>query len=356
MAIRREILLQRLRGSTESPIDPEDIEYLISNMKKSDDDLIINNKWRFRLYPHGQGMLYGKPKIFDENIPYLIGIDPSSGGGGDNFAITIINPYNLQIAAEFKSPYLTLKEALKLFVKLIKSYMPKGVLIPEKNSMGCFLIQALIDQTDIADRIYWSESAKQLEEMVEETDDDYELKSLAVKYKKYGTYVSPKVRKAMMELLFQHIAQAKHLINTEYLVDDICKLVRTSTGRIEAASGEHDDCLFSYLHTLYVYYTGDNLEHFGIYKKEHPILMDDTDDEINQPEKIDLTTSKYFSTDAVTYDDLVMQSSAIVEEQIQELVNTFDFVHDDVYSNIKEKSNDYDKTVDLSPLFFDTIN
>lgn len=355
MAIRREILMQRLRGSTESPIDPEDIEYLISNMKKSDNDLIINGKWRFKLYPHGQGMLYGKPKIFDENIPYMIGIDPSGGGGGDNFAITIVNPYNLQIAAEFKSPYLTLSEALKLFVTLIKEYMPRGILIPEKNSMGCFLIQALIDQTSIKDRIYWSESARQLEEMVEETDADNELKSLAVKYKKYGTFVSVKVRKAMMELLFQHIAHCKHLINSEYLVDDICKLVRTSTGRIEAMKGEHDDSLFSYLHILYIYYTGDNLEHFGIFKKEHPIIGV-VEENLEESIKEKYNPSGYFSTESVTFDDIVMQSTAMMEEQIQELVNKFDFVHDEVYSGVKNTSNPYDNTVNISPYFFDMMN
>lgn len=355
MAIRREILMQRLRGSTESPIDPEDIEYLISNMKKSDNDLIINGKWRFRLYPHGQGMSYGKLKLFDENIPYLIGIDPSGGGGGDNFAVTIVNPYNLQIAAEFKSPYLTLSEALKMFVTLIKEYMPRGVLIPEKNSMGCFLIQALIDQTSIKDRIYWSESARQLEEMVEETDADHELKSLAVKYKKYGTFVSTKVRKAMMELLFQHIAHCKQLINTEYLVDDICKLVRTSTGRIEAMKGEHDDSLFSYLHVLYIYYTGDNLAHFGIYKKDHPIIgvvEEDLEETLEEENNI----GGFFSTDQVTFDDEVMQSTAMMEEQIHELVNRFDFIHDEIYSKDSNKKNPYDNTINISPYFFDTIN
>lgn len=354
MAIRREILMQRLRGSRSSPIEPEDIEYLISNMRKSDSDLIINHKWRLRLYPHGQGMQYGKPKIFDENIPYMIGIDPSSGGGGDNFAVTIVNPYNLQIAAEFKSPYLVLSEALKFFVTLITTYMPRGVLIPERNSMGCFLIQSLIDKTSIGNNVYWSQSTRQLEDMVEETDDDYELKSLSVKYKKYGTYVSPKVRKAMIELLFQHIDHCKELLNTEYLVDDICKLVRTSTGRIEAVAGEHDDSLFSYLHILYVYYTGDNLEHFGIFRRNSPML-DLEPGELETPSSIN--NDGFFSTDAVTYDDIVMESAAMVENQIKELVNKFDFIHDGVYSRMRDRGDtSTDSTVNLSPYFFDQLN
>lgn len=133
MAIRREILLQRLRGSNASPISPEDIEYFISNMKHPINDIIICNKWRFMIYEHGAGYQGNMPKDFDENIPYLVGIDPAGGGGGDNFAITVVNPYNLQIAAEFKSPYISGPAAVRMLIELVKDYIPKAVLIPEKQ-------------------------------------------------------------------------------------------------------------------------------------------------------------------------------------------------------------------------------
>ena len=51
-----------------------------------------------------------------------------------------------------------------------------------------------------------------------------------------------------------------------------------------------------------------------------------------------------------------MQSTAMMEEQIQELVNKFDFVHDEVYSGVKNTSNPYDNTVNISPYFFDMMN
>ena len=165
--------------------------------------------------------------------------------------------------------------------------------------MGIYLIQMICEETSIKDNLYWSESARQLEEMVEESADDYELKKLAIQYKKYGTYLTPKVRNAMLELLFKHIAECKEILNTEYLVDDICKLVRKSTGRIEAVQGEHDDSLFSYLHAIYLYYTGDNLEHFGIIKTEHPILGKiELDAEKNLAEKD--VMSGFFSTEQAT--------------------------------------------------------
>lgn len=357
MAIRREILLQRLRGSNNSPVSPEDIEFLISNMRKSDRDLLINGKWRFRLYDHGAGFQYGRPKDLDENIPYIVGIDPSGGGGGDNFAVTILNPYNLQIAAEFKSPYISGTAAVKMLVELVENHIPKAVLIPEKNSMGIYLIQMICEETAIKNNLYWSESARQLEELVEEDADDYELKKLSIQYKKYGTYLTSKVRNAMLELLFRHIAECKEILNTEYLVDDICKLVRKSTGRIEAVQGEHDDSLFSYLHAIYIYYTGDNLEHFGIVKSAHPILghiEEDAEKKIAEKENM----GAFFSTENVSYDDMVMDDAARVEDQIKEMVDKLSFIHDDVYSNqnTSNKQNPYDNTVSLSAHFFDEVN
>ena len=154
-AIKREILLQRLRGSTDSPISPDDIEYLISNMKRSEHELLIQHKWVFKLYSHGiqKRDVFGNISEFDKEIPYLVGIDPAGGGGGDNFAITIVNPYNLLIAAEFRNPYISGPNAVKMLIELVHNHIPKAVLIPEKNSMGIYLIQ-LLAESSIRDNLY----------------------------------------------------------------------------------------------------------------------------------------------------------------------------------------------------------
>ena len=327
-------------------------------MKKSTRDLLICGKWLFRLYDHGAGYQFGRPKDLDENIPYLVGIDPASGGGGDNFSVTIVNPYNLQIAAEFKSPYISGPKAVEMIVELVSRYIPKAVLIPEKNSMGIYLIQMLLE-TSVRDNLYWSESARQLEEMVEESSDDYELKSMAAKYKKYGTYTSKKVRDAMFELLFQHVDQHKELLNTEYLVDDMCKLIKTSTGRIEADKGEHDDCVMSYLHTIYIYYTGDNLLYFGIDKSLHPIpgsMITLDQDSIKSIENKQTVYYSDIDDKYKSYDQIVMEDNIRVEMETKDLVNTFNFIHDGVYSRIRDNSDHDDDNVDICASFFDSIN
>ena len=349
MAIRREILMQRLRGSNNCPIDPEDIEYLISNMKKSNNEIIIDHKWLFKLYDHGAGMRFGQPKELDESIPYLVGVDPAGGGGGangDNFAVTIINPYNLEIAAEFHSQYISGPNAVRMFQELIHEYIPKAVLVIEKNSMGIYLIQMLLE-TDIRDNIYWSRTTRELDEMTEESPNDRQLRSMAQQYQKYGTYNTAKVRKAMIELLFQYIAESKQVLCTEYLINDICKLVRTSTGRIEADKGEHDDSLFSWLHAIYVYHTGDNLETFGIFRQENPVWSKiEKSEEESTPEPL--------GAEPVSYEDEVMNDAIRMEGEIKELVSTFSFIHDDVYSRNDDPL--HEEVVNIDPWFFDHVN
>ena len=352
-AIRREILLQRIRGTTDSPISPEDIEYLISNAIKSDKDLLINNKWRFRLYEHGQGTENGVLKDLDDNIPYLVGIDPASGGGGDNTAITIVNPYNLQVAAEFKNPYISGTDLCRLLITLVADYIPKAVIIPEKNSMGIYLIQMLVESSSIKENLYWSESASLVDEVTVESDSDYHLKMAANQWKKYGTYLTKKTRDAMLELLFKHVNECKVLLNTEYLVDDICKLVRTSTGRIEATKGEHDDCLFSYLHAIYIWYTGDNLPLFGIDVKEHPVLgeiEEGAEDRIVEKDHM----ASYFSTQNITYESIVIEDCIRSEEMIQDLVAS----NPEVYRSPYARPNDdpFNDTVNIGNYFFDIMN
>lgn len=353
-AIKREILLQRLRGSTDSPIDPDDIEYLISNMRHADKEIMLQRKWIFKLYSHGidRKDIYGNTYDLDPELPYLIGVDPASGGGGDNFAVTILNPYNLQIAAEFKNPYISGPDAVKMLIELIQDYIPKAVLIIEKNSMGVYLIQT-IAESSIRENLYWSEASadKQLEEAAEDNEDSRTLREISKQWKKYGTYLTSKVRKSMIELLMQHINMCKQILCTEYLVNDLCNLVRTSTSRIEASKGAHDDSLFSYLHTIYVYYYGDNLQSFGITRSDHP-LFGPIEDEITTEQE-----AEEVDNDHPSYEQIAI--AAINQERIkeQQLVDHLSFVKPSSPLVRKQDGhNSYDNTVSISSAFFDQIN
>lgn len=344
--VRREILLQRVRGSTDSPLSPEDIEYLISHMRKSSDDLLINNKWLFKLYEHGGNCMVGLEKIpFDPSIPYIIGIDPS-GTGADNTAITIVNPKNLRIAAEFKNPYISTTDIVRLLITLINEYMPRAVIYPERNSMGIAIVQMLIESS-IRENLYWSDKTNQVDRMAEESPEEYQMRVASDQWKKYGVYTTKKVRDMMFQILFRHVNEFIDILDTEYLVDDICKLIRTSTGKIEADKGSHDDNVMSYLIAMYLFYTGDNLELFGISNKVHPILgtiEDENEIELNPQ------MGMFTSTEHATFEEIAIEGMIEMEQQTKEMVRRLPFVHDDVYSNYKHQQDD--DLTDIPPSFF----
>jgi hypothetical protein len=70
----------------------------------------------------------------------------------------------------------------------------------------------------------------------------------------------------MFDLLKTHVKDYRELLCTKYLAYDIINLVRSKTGKIEAADGFHDDMVMAYNHVLYILYYGYKIERFGILK------------------------------------------------------------------------------------------
>lgn len=362
MAIRREILLQRLRGSDNSPFAQEDIESLIANTKKSTDDLLINGQWLFKLYDHGQKESKFNDSKLDPEIPYFVGVDPAGGGNrnNDNTAIVILNPYNLQVAAEFKSPYVTQTNCTQILIELINTHIPKGIVIIEQNSVGRYLVQNLVDNTNIKKNLYWSENAanKILANISSYDPKEYELAAASSVYKKYGNYLTASVREAMMRLLIETVKDCKQIVNTQYLVEDICKLERNpKTKKIAAVQGAHDDVLMAYLHAMYIWQVGDNLENFGFIKPEiHPVLGR-TQEDLDEYEE---TYDDWFSTKEVKIDseEYAMQYAIMMENKCKEMAYKLPFIIDDpVYSHQSNSlDNVYDGTTSISPYFFAEVN
>lgn len=80
----------------------------------------------------------------------------------------------------------------------------------------------------------------------------------------YGVYTSSSSRDDMMSILARHVNEYKEKFVTHNVIRDLSRLVRTSSGKVAAGPGFHDDSIMSYLIALYVYYHGNNLEVFGI--------------------------------------------------------------------------------------------
>lgn len=260
LVVKREILLQRLRGSSDSPFDQEDIEYIASSVCAIKDELYLLEHFRFDIYEE-----------LNKRTPYLVGIDCATGTLSDNNAITIINPYTVRPVAEFKCPYIGETLFEKLIIELVQKVIPRAIIIIERNSVGDGIIDHLLN-SPINHRLYFDKDRDLVSASLEEQSTVTSmLKKQAAQKKYYGVYTEGSSREAMMAILMRRVAEFKDDFVTKNIAEDISRLVRSKSGKIQAATSFHDDSIMSYLIALYVYYHGNNLTAFGFIKGSEEI-------------------------------------------------------------------------------------
>ena len=226
LVVKREILLQRLRGSSQSPFEQEDIEYVIDQIRPIQEELYILEHFRFDVYTK-----------LNRRTPYLIGVDCSTGTSGDNNAITILDPYTVEPVAEFKSPYIGETMFEKLLRELITQHLPRGVLCIERNSVGDGIVDHLMN-SPIRMNLYTDKGADLVELNMRDNDSVESMLKKHGDQKKYtGVYTGTKSREDMMSILMRHMAEFKTKFVTNNITEDISRLVRTRSGKIEAGPG-----------------------------------------------------------------------------------------------------------------------
>lgn len=255
VVVKREILLQRIRGSSDSPFDQEDIEYMASMVQPIIDELYLCDHFRFDIY-----------KKLERLTPYLVSIDCSTGTNGDSNAITIINPYTVRPDAEFKCPYIGETQFEKLIIELVQQHLPRACIIIERNSVGDGIIDHLLN-SPIRSNLYFDKNKDLVESnLAEQSNVVSMLKRQGDQKKFYGVYTDNKSREDMMAILFRRVAEFKDDFVTKNITDDIAHLVRFKSGKVAAQIGFHDDSIMSYLIGMYVWYHGNNLSMWGIVK------------------------------------------------------------------------------------------
>ena len=259
LKIKREIFLMRMRGSSLSPYAPEDLAAIEERKGTVIEELFITNIFKINLY-----------EKLERNRIYFVGVDVANGYGEDNSAITIFDPYNLKPVGEFKSPNIGVKGLIQFIYILIKKHLPRSILAIERNANG----EAVLDhlrETDIRANIYFDNSKDSVADGIDDKlDAEGFVKREAARRKLYGIWTGGKSRERMFSLLEGHINEHKDKFIGEYIIDDLMKLVRTSTGKIAAGPGFHDDNIMSFLMCLYLYYFGNNLHRFGFLRGQVP--------------------------------------------------------------------------------------
>lgn len=248
--ILREIELQRISGSNASPFKRSDMIYLSNNKKKPLKSIDYSkNLCPFNIYEE-----------LHKEYAYILSIDPSEGLSQDNNAVSLINTYTQAVAAEFKSPYISQPDLVKLCVQFMDEFCPKAMIVIENNKgrecINCFL------QTRYRYNL-WYDKDKLNQRIVESNDEYGALKTQANIRRSFGITTGSN-RNAYYAILENYVNERKDILYTEYIVEDIIKLIRKPSGRIEAGPDAHDDNIMSYLFGLYVYYNATNLDEFNV--------------------------------------------------------------------------------------------
>ena len=218
------------------------------------EELMIFTYYKFDIYER-----------LDPKIPYIVGVDCSTGTVKDANAITVLNPYTVKPVAEFGCNYIGETKYEQLIIELVTRYIPKAIVCIERNHVGDGILDHLLN-SKIASRLYYDKS----KDLQAETMAQYEevsvsmLKKLAMQKMYYGVFTEKESRKTMFTILARHVNEFKDDFVTHNITTELSGLVRKSSGRIEAGPGGfHDDAIMSYLICLYVYYHGNNLGAFG---------------------------------------------------------------------------------------------
>lgn len=341
--IKREILLKRMHGSSQSPFDLEDLQ-IIEGMKKPIlQEMFIHDVFRIDVY-----------KELDRTKTYILGMDCATGIGVDNTTFTLIDPYDLRPVAEFASPWISGTQAARLVEEFVKTHVPRTIIAVESNSIGNVIIEILMEST-VRHNVYYENPQDYTND--EQLDAKGMLVMEAARRRKRGVQTNSKSRPQMMQILEQLVREDKEAFVTENITSQLMTLIRKKNGRIDHSDGKHDDSLMSYLIGLYVYYHGKNLSKFGFVRGlpsetsrnqglSYADVYDDLSDEVKE----------VFGQQAVAqrsqndYSNSVYEENARIRRQMDAQLGV-----ETMNGSVEDVNTQYD-SYDFDAGFFDELN
>ena len=279
--IKRELLLQRIRGTSDSPFTPEDLDTINGLRKDIIEERVLNRIFTIRLY-----------EKINPLIPYFIGVDCATATDNDNTAISIIDPYSQRAVGEAKSPLMNPQDLCTFLRVLIRDVCPRGILCIERNSLGDAII-SMLKETEVRSNLYYDPDKYIVGNPDEKLDEYGILKRNAINQRSFGVFTQHKNREMMMQILMRLVDEKKDAFATAYIIDDLNNLVKTASGKIQARTGYHDDNIMSFLIAMFILYHGKDLIRWG-YKPggvpvsddiEKPVSYEDVYNEMSYEEQ-----------------------------------------------------------------------
>lgn len=250
--VKREILIEWTYASNMSIFTEEQLDNMSKYINKNQYKEIIIDGYKIDVIEQVNNLMYKN---------WVLSIDIAGGLGRDYSAFSLIDPSTYKMVMKFKNNLISVTDFAKLVIKFVKMYVPNAVIIPERNNSGPTFIEA-IQKSDLSKNLYYTST----------TDIDYTKKkikrprlkksnSIDTETRTYGFNTDKETRKVMTEdILFMIAEQRPDLVNNLALFDEMRKLIREKSGKINHMNTEHDDLLMSYLIGLYflIYATNRN--------------------------------------------------------------------------------------------------
>ena len=359
LTVRREILLQRLRGSSLSPYERDDIDRIIDLAKKPIRTIMLQKYYELDIYEE-----------LERGLPYIIAVDCATGSLGDNNAIEVINPYTTNVAAEFECNYIGEPDMVDILIELLRDYIPRAFYVIEKNHVGSAIIKFLL-KTPYGGRVYYDRYKEIAEENMKEIEDKTTLLRAKAKLQTYhGIHTGTKSREIMFTILANRIKNNKENFVGQKVTRDISKLI-SKGGKVQAADGFHDDSVMAYLIGMYCLFHGNNLHVFGFdpadaYNTmekhtglELPPDYDDVDSSTLPDSVKDFLETEKERSKKNPYEDMLR--AAILENQRKtaELAK-MGLIHSEIYENTVQEIYDtdveYESDVQEQLDFLDELN
>lgn len=273
--VKREILIEWTYASNMSIFTEEQLDEMSKYVKPVEKSIYIDN-YKIDILEPFNNLMYKN---------WCLSIDIGGGLGKDFSAFSLIDPVSFKQVMKFKNNNISVLDFADLIIKFVKIYVPNAVIIPERNFNSAF-IEAL-QKSDVAKNLYYTstEDKDLTEKKIKKTSIFKKNSFNGTETRKYGFTTDAPKRKVMTEeILFMLANTRPELINNQDLFDEIRKLIRERSGKINHMNGEHDDLMMSYLIGLYVLIYSNNRNKFFKNIADTPV-NDEHPKEINKTQK-----------------------------------------------------------------------
>jgi hypothetical protein len=252
--------------------------------------------------------------------------------------MTILDPYTEKPCAILKTPLVDEIETCEILCEIVAKYCPKAVLAIERNSIGNSVIN-LMRRTKYIARLY-NDPTKMNETPDDKLDRKHQLVKNAENRRYWGIYTEGRSREKMMEILLLRAINNKDGFVCNEIIDEMNGLIRKSSGRIEADTGKHDDCIMSYLIAMYCLKYGYKLTRYGIIRGLRKETVEAIQNAEEEPDPMALWEAlpdaykKFFPKPGGTIIHGISATSGNIPQEELDSIRQ-DNVHDKIYDNIE---------------------